>query len=274
MLIAWYFRNYLDTFNLMFYRSIILSCIILVASQFHLSSQSIDSTMILSGIVYDEDFYPVPASHIINLNSHQGEVSDSLGIFNLPVKLTDTLLIRNIAFKDALVPVSQIFDQKFIIIKRKYYDLQEAKIFQWGSSYTDFKEAVVKMPNQQTLGESMGLPRQDPDYIPFEMNEEAIKSFGFLITTPISYLYHNFNKHARSARKVFWLQKNDAQHKVFNEILDRENISSITGLTGTDLQNFRTYLNGRLICDYRCTELQIYTEIHANWEIYQKLHMN
>ncbi len=256
----------------MTYRSIILSCIILAASQFHLSSQSSDSMMILSGIVYDQDFYPVPASHIINLNSHLGEVTDSLGIFRLPVKLTDTLLIRNIAFRDALVPVSQLSDQKYIIIKRKYYDLQEAKIFQWGSSYVDFKEAVVKMPIQETLGESMGLPRQDPNYIPFDMNEEALNSFGFLITSPVSYFYHNFSKQARSARKVYWLQRNEAQYKVFHEILDSENISSITGLTGADLQKFLTYLNGRLICDYKCTELQIYTEIHGFWEVYQKLH--
>ena len=260
----------LDTFNSMSSRIILLVTLMMVAVQFHLSAQNSDTVTILTGIVYDRSFYPVPASHVININTHQGDVTDSLGIFRLPVRHSDTLLIRNIAFQDTLVPVPLISEQKFILIKRKFYPLEEARIFEWGSTYGDFKEAIIEMPNQQTLGESMGLPRQNPDYIPYDMDEKALKSPAFLLTSPVSYFYHNFSKYARSARKVYWLEKNQAKHELFNELVSSENISSITSLTGFELQEFQAYLYPRMVCDFKCTEIQIYTEIYGLWKVYQE----
>lgn len=256
----------------MYSRSILLVGMMLVTTQFHLLAQSGDSVFNLTGIVYDEYYYPVPASHVINLSSHQGDVTDSLGIFRLPASLSDTLLIRNIAFRDTLVRVDHLSEQRHILIKRKFYALQEARIFEWGATYEDFKEAITEMPNQQTLGESMGLPRQDPDYIPYDMDEEVLKSAAFLLSSPLSYVYHNFSKQARSARKVYWLKKDQEKHDLFNEITGRENISSVTGLAGIELQEFLAFLYEKMICDFKCTELQIYTEIHALWDAYQKLH--
>lgn len=81
----------------------------------------------------------------------------------LTVHSSDTLLVRNIAFQNTLVPVMQIIEVKYIRIKRKFYPLQEVRIFEWGSTYNDFMEAVIEMPNQQTLGESMGFQKQDPE---------------------------------------------------------------------------------------------------------------
>jgi len=244
---------------------------VLMTTHVKLSAQVKDSIINLTGIVYDSNYIPVPASHVINLNTHQGEVTDSLGIFRIPVSNSDTLLILNIAYQDTWVPVSQITDKRYVIIERKFYQLQEAKIFDWGSSYIDFKEAMIEMPKQQTLGETMGLPMQDPDYIPYDMDEEALKSVGFLLTSPISYLYHNFNKQAQSARKVYWLKKNQAKHSLFDEIMGAENISNITDLTGKELQDFIVYLYQRLVCDFKCTEIQLYTEIHEWWKTYQRI---
>ena len=272
MLNAYYFWVFLSTFNIMSYRSILLACMMLAVYHIRIKAQVRDSIIILTGIVYDEHYRPVPATHVINLSTYQGDVTDSLGIFRLPVHSSDTLLIRNIAFQDALVPVSKLSDQRHVLIKRKYYALLEARIYEWGSTYGDFCDAFIEMPDQQTLGESMGLPSQDPDYIPYDMNEEVLKSLGFLITSPIAYLYHNFSRHAHSARKVYWLNKNKEKQRVFDDFLGSENISSITSLTGMDLQEFLVFLNEQFVCNYNCTELKIYTEIHGLWEVYQKLH--
>lgn len=252
-------------------RSVILSTLLLRAFLSPLSAQVIDSIFDLSGIIYDDQFHPVPASHVINLDTHQGAVTDSLGIFRLPVQYGDTLLIRNIAFHDTLVPVNGIHLQKSIVLRRKYYALQEVKIFEWGSTYADFKEAIVEMPDQQTLGESMGLPVQDPDYVPYDMDEEALKSPGFLITSPVSYFYHNFSRKARSARKVYWLEKNRELHERFEAIMAAENIADITGLEGKQLQDFLAFLNERLVCNFNCSEIQLYSELYGLWDLYQKL---
>lgn len=252
-------------------RSILLAGFLLIVSLHQVSAQVPDSVFQLSGIIYDDLFHPVPASHVINMNSHAGDVTDSLGIFRLPVHMSDTLLVRNIAFQDTLVPVIRIIEVKNIRIKRKFYPLQEARIFEWGSTYNDFMEAIIEMPNQQTLGESMGLPQQDPDYIPYDMNEEALKSTAFLVTSPVSYFYYKFSKKEKSARKVYWLEKNREKHELFDKIISPDNISGITGLTGTELQAFLAFLHERMACDFKCTELRIYIEIHGLWEVYQEL---
>ena len=245
--------------------------VIHAVSWLNLPGQLPDSVYILTGIVYDELYQPVAATHVINMNTHSGDVADSLGIFRLPVHSSDTLLVRNIAFLDTLVPVSLMGESRIIRIQRKHYLLQEARIFEWGSSYGDFRRAIVGMPDQQTLGKTMGLPTQDPDYIPLEMDEAAIKSPLLLVTSPVSFFYYNLSKHARSARKVFWLKKNREKHTRFDAVMSEENLRGITGLSGDGLLKFRTYLYQNMVCGINCTELQIYEEIYNLWEVYRLL---
>jgi hypothetical protein len=236
-----------------------------------LKAQSTDTVVNLSGIIYDDLFIPVPATHVININTHQGDVTDTLGIFRLPVHPSDTLLILNIAFRDTLVAAKSVSRKGYITLKKKLYPLLEARVFVWGSSYDDFKEAFIEMPNQQTMGESMGLPQQDPEKVPMEMDEKAIKSPALLITSPVSFFYYNFNKHAKSARKVYWLEKNREKYEIFNGIINGENLSDITGLSGPKLIEFQAFLVERMVCDFNCTELAIYKEIHGFWKVFQEL---
>jgi len=249
---------------------LLLTCLIMLARA-PLNGQFSDTIFHLSATIYDASYRPVPATHVINMNTHQGAVTDSLGIFMLPVYLTDTLLIRNIAFYDTLVPVYLLKLDRSIVLTSKRYHLQEASIFEWGSTYADFRKAFIHMPHQQTLGESMGLPRQDPDYVPREMDEQAVKSAGYLLSSPISFFYQNFNKKAKSARKVYWLKKNQAKHDHFNEILSGENLAEITGLSGNELLEFQAFLAQRMVSKFKSTDLEIYEEIHGLWKVYQEL---
>lgn len=243
--------------------------IMLAAASVH--AQSPDSVFSLTGIIYDESYRPVPATHVINMNSHAGDVSDSLGIFRLPAEQGDTLLVRNIMYLDTLVPVVQIERKNYIVLKKAYYPLQEVRIFEWGSTYSDFSRAVINMPNRQTLGETMGLPLQDPDHIPFDMDEEFLKSPAFLIKKPIYYLYYKYSKMEKSRRKVYWMNKNREKHETFNFIISPESISEITGLSGEPLLDFMAFLFRRMVCDFKCPEIKVYSEIYSLWEVYKEL---
>ncbi len=236
-----------------------------------LLAQSADTTYKLSGIIYDEMYIPILATHVININTHKGDVTDSLGIFHLPVRMKDTLLIRNIAFRDTLVTVLEVHANRHIRLKKRRYQLMEARIFEWGTSYEDFKEAFLSMPIQQTLGASMGLPRQDPEKVPMEMDEKAIKNAGFLLTSPISFFYQNFSKHAKSARKVYWLKKNQNEQDWFETFFTAESLSELTDLMGSELEQFQLFLSQRIICDSNCSELEIYNEIYGLWDVFQDL---
>ena len=120
-----------------------------------LLAQPSDTIFHLSGIVYDELYLPVSATHVININTNKGDVTDSLGIFHMPVHRSDTLLIRNIAFRDTLVAVAEVQMNRHIRLNRRRYELEEARIFEWGATYDDFREAFIGMPVQQTLGGSL-----------------------------------------------------------------------------------------------------------------------
>jgi len=264
------FPNNLDTFRFMTARILILTGLGLMICQFRSSCQSQDSSYIITGIVYDENYRPLPASHVINMDSHEGDVTDSLGLFSLRVTRSDTLLIRNIAYRDTLVSAGSLTVHPQVKLHRRIYELQEARIFEWGSTYADFREAMIRMPKQQTLGESLQLPTQDPDYVPLEMDPDAVKSPALLVTSPISYFYYNFSKEAKSARKVFWLKKNSQKIERFEELIGSENLSSITGLRGQELMEFQAFFYEQMKCDFNCTEFEVYTEIYTLWELYQK----
>lgn len=245
-------------------------CILILA---HLSTfgQEADTVYDLSAIVYDEFYIPVSTTHVINIHTHEGDVTDSLGIFTLSVRPGDTLLVRNIAFRDTLVSALDVRANPQIRLQRMRYPLEEARVFEWGASYEDFQEAFLGMPMQQTLSESLSLPRQDPDKVPVEMDEKAVKSAALLLTSPLSYFYYNFNRHAKSARKVYWLEKNQEEKDLFEAITGPENLKEITGLEGEELDAFQVFLLERMLCDIRCAELDLYKEIYALWELYRDL---
>ncbi len=235
-------------------------------------SQDTDSAFNLTCIIYDEAYNPIGATHVINMNTHEGDVSDSLGVFSLAVDMNDTLFFRNIAYLQTFIPVAAVAEDRYVILKRVIYLLQEAKVFPWGSSYEDFSKAVINTPAPQTLGEALGLPRRDPDYIPFDMDEATIKSAGFLLTSPVSFFYYNMNKREKRRRELFWKEKNKELYERFDSIITPENLSDITGLSGDSLRTFMTYMLKKMVCDYRCNEFKIYSEIYAHWEVFKQLY--
>lgn len=252
-------------------RFLITALSTLLLSQSWLNAQSSDTLFRLSATVYDQEFIPVPATHVINMTTHAGDVTDSLGIFRLPVHLYDSLLILNIVFWDTVIRVKDIEANRYIVLRKRSYLLEEARVFTWGATYADFREAFIEMPVQQTLSSSLGLPSQDPEKVPLEMNEQAVKSAGLLLTSPISFFYYNFSRQAKSARKVYWLKKNQEKSDWFDTIVSAENLSGITGLLGEDLDQFQIFLTRQMACDFNCSEFEIYDEIYSLWQTYQEL---
>ncbi len=230
--------------------------------------ESTDSARLISAVVYDEDFKPVAGSHVINLRSGQGDVSDKLGLIELYASMRDSLFFRNLVFRDTLVCVSSLLSKGYIRLAKKRYALPEAKVFEWGSGYEDFKRAVVSRPAPPTMGEQLGLPGQTPAYIPFEMNDALLKSPAMLLTRPVSYFYHK-SRRAQNRRKAYWLERNKEKQAHFDQLTGPEQVSSISGLEGEPLLAFLSYLYAGMSCDYRCSDYEIISEIHELWDRYR-----
>jgi hypothetical protein len=255
----------------MIYHLYLIALILQVAS-IQLYAQSENSAFKFTGIVYDERFTPIPYTHVIAIGTGQGDMTDSLGIFTIYIRESDRLSFYNITCHDSVVSVTK--DQKtfYIKLRRRVYKLKEAKIFDWGSSYEDFKEEVNRQGVPQSQGEKMGLPTQDPDAIPFDLDEKKIKSPGFLLASPISFFYYNLSKHEKGIRKAYKLKQDEELIHLFEATLSSENISRLTELKGEELEEFMVFLNSNLRCNYHCGEIDLLSEIFALWEKYKSIH--
>jgi hypothetical protein len=250
-------------------RHILITGLIILGCPWPAEGQDADSVFYFSGIIYNDRFEPLPNTHVLNAVSHAGSATDQLGIFRLPVRRTDTLLITNITYRDTLVPVQQLLGSGCLILHEQYYVLPGVRIYPWGSTYGDFKHALTGMPMQHSIGESLGLPGAEHGYVPIEMDEKRVSGAWYLLTSPVSYFYQNFNRKAMSARKVYWLEKNREKRELFETLMSRENISLLTGLKGEELSGFIIYLEDRMTCDFNCGEIEILSEVYAHFEAYR-----
>ncbi len=253
----------------MLVRRIILITGILLAIYTHVHAQQDKMAYLFTGIVYDDFYRPLPYTHVLAQGTGVGDVTDSLGVFSIYIRKHDQLSFYNISYQDTSRFVT-VNDQGFyIILKKRYFVLKEARVYDWGSSYGEFIDEVKKQGEFVSEGAKMGLPVQDPDYIPFNMNERLLQSAMFFFNSPLSYLYYNMNKKEKGARKAYQLEKDKELIEKFEEVLGKENISYITGLEDDKLEKFMLYLNDHMMCDYHCNEIKLLTEIHYIWKQYQ-----
>jgi hypothetical protein len=245
--------------------------ILTILSVCNLSAQEEHRAWLFTGTVYDEHFVPVPYTSVVGHGTGQGDMTDSMGIFSLYVRATDKLSFYNISFRDTTIYVSAALSGIHLKLKRKVYALPGAMIFNWGSTYSEFIAEVQRQGVQETIGEKLGLPRQDPGVIPFDMDEEKIKSGGFLLNSPVSFIYYNLSRKEKGARRAFRLKQDQALIDRFNRVLGPTNLQHITGLEGKALEDFMIYLNKELTCDYQCSELQLTKELLRIWKKFKEM---
>jgi hypothetical protein len=234
------------------------------------SAQSSDSLQRITGYVYDKSNNSLPNSYILNLTKNTGTRSNYLGQFNIGACKTDTLQFSNVACKTLSFPAEKISNGDTIHLEIMYYSLKELKVFEWGSTYEDFKAKMKSMPVTETLGEKLLLPQQKGNPIPNFKNANALSNPLFAITNPVDFLYFNLNKKQQSIRKVIEFNENEKLIRRFDSIYNRTKISDLTGLENAQLDSFLIYLNQNFQCDFNCTEVQITSEIYRKWEYYKQ----
>lgn len=252
-------------------RQSIYMCLLMCFPLYHLHAQDDQHAWLFTGTVYDEHFNPVPYTNVVAHGTGKGDMTDSMGIFSLYVRATDQLSFYNISFHDTSVYVYAAQPGIHVKLKRKVYMLPGTMIFDWGSTYQDFIAEVQRQGVQETVGEKLGLPQQDPGVIPFDMDEEKLKSTGFLINSPVSFIYYNLSKKEKRARRAFRLKQDQEMIDRFNRVLGPTNLQQVTGLKDQALEDFMIFLNRELACDYHCSELQLTRELLSIWKKYKEV---
>lgn len=231
--------------------------------------QESDSVQRYKSVVTDKLGNPLAYSHIINLSSGRGATSNNNGVFEITAKGEDSILFRNVSCVDLVIPASDIHNFDTIRLETKLYSLNEVKIFEWGSTYEDFGAKMMSMPVTKSWNEKLGLPQQSGNPIPNFKNADVLSNPLFAITNPVDFLYYNLNKKQQSIQKVIEFQKNEDQIRKFESVYNRKSISALTGLTNEPLDSFLIFLNVNFNCDFKCSEIQIVSEIFKQWEFFK-----
>ncbi len=233
-------------------------------------SQDAVSQKRIKARVCNDSGNPLGYTHIINLSSGRGTTSDSSGNFSLNVFQGDSIIFRNVSCDELIMAADVINSGDTIFLKTRLYAIREVKIFEWGSTYADFKAKMKSMPVTISMSEKLGLPQQSGNAVPNFRNADVLGNPMFAITNPIDFLYYNLNKNEQSIRKVMEFKQNEDLIRRFESVYNRKKVGALTGISATELDDFMIYLNTHFRCDFNCTEIQIVTEIFEHWKNFQK----
>lgn len=184
---------------------------------------------------------PIRNAHVINLTTFRGTTSDVNGFFIISAKTEDTLLIQTIDYDKLKIAVSAIDTMRINLYKRTY-DIREVKVGILGN-YRQFKQMVLSYDPDKDKVKIPGLPEPKHRDIPLMADEEYWKKIG-RISSPVTYIYQNFSKHAKSVYKAHDLEKQNQEQLRADAKFNRELVRQITGMKNeNEISNFILFCN-------------------------------
>jgi len=198
--------------------------------------ESSDSIVILSVQLLDEStMKPIPFAHIINLRTFRGGISDTSGIFRLPVMHGDLLRVSSIGYFDQyyLVPDSlKGFVRLEMLMRQKVYLINEVRINTLGN-YEQFRRKFVstELPDK----EARELQRQFRQLA----RDTAMKSAPVRTGIPLNFPSPEQRLEMQRQELYKKLREQRIMDDKFNPVI----VSRLTGLQGDDLYEFMRYCN-------------------------------
>jgi len=169
-------------------------------------------------------------AHVVNLRSRQGTISDTSGVFSMPVLLNDTLRISAVGFYTKLLPVTDSLlsslNMRIEIIKQ-IIQLQDVDIK--GLSWKQFKKEIIEMelpfdPMQNYIANNFVDAQQR------WMREPPPMTSGIVFTYTT-----NLGKQREKIRELEQIRQ---EEKVIERKFNMELIKKVSGLSGEKLEKF------------------------------------
>jgi hypothetical protein len=193
-------------------------------------------------ITGSSDHTPVQFAHIINRNTGHGNISDTLGFFNIRVHLADIIHISAIGYyghsfriTDSLLVTSRIPN---IELTSRSYPIDQVNVYLLGS-YEQFKYKVLglKLPEPKI--------KINPAFLKdIEMAADTLDSIEPIsLGSPITAIYNLLSKEGKSMRRLAELQKQEALERKLYPKYNRNLVGHISGLEGIELNEFMIFCN-------------------------------
>ncbi len=226
-----------------------------------LNAQNMDLYLVnIRGTVVDQSTgEPIPYAHVINPHQHSGTITNADGLFSLNMLTEDTLLIKSVGYGDYRFHLEEFPPLNHYTIKVKPVKLAIGEITVTG---------------ENGLKDRLGLPDADPLDIPVELRGSAFNEkppwFAALLS-PISFAQYYLSKTEKGKRELRTTIKEGEQWAKYSMHFNLPRITKLTGLTGSEADEFMMYCNMNNRLPYNATSLQVDFQIMDLFFKYKKM---
>lgn len=227
---------------------------------------------ILKGIVVDgETKKPLANTHVINLNTVVGTVSNREGYFTIRVQASDTLYFSYIGYQSLKLKISNDLlkgNDLEIAMYQIPTDLDEVEIRPYqliGVLEVDAKNVLIDKFARIHIN---GLPQV------FEIGAPVAKVYNNptdLIFHPVDFMYELFGRKPKQLRKLKQLRSEDALRSMLEEKTNREVLMEYLEMDIEQLNVLLDYCNYSEYFIKRASDLQAIEAVLECYENYKAL---
>ena len=242
----------------------ILAAFFLLLTAAAYSQNTDESRILIRGVIKDSTQNPVSYAHIFSKTRNEGWVSDYYGTFRAYVLPGDTLIITSVSFNNSMVIIPQDINKSDylaeIIMQNDIVDLDEVIVRPWPATMEQLKKEFMEVEIEDPLANlKLYLPS------PEEMKNLAYPSGGIRVQGPVSALYNQFSKEAKSKRIYAELMLKEKAGKRYN----KEVVSIITGLKGEDeIKKFMEFCALQIRFILESTDYELYVAVLGCYKDY------
>ena len=229
---------------------------------------------ILKGQIIDsENKKPLSASHILNLNSVTGTITNDQGFFELTAKANDTVMVSYLGYSSIKIKVTNDLLKGNELLIALYEKSEEVKeIIIKSSKLIGVLEVDVKLvPKDKFTRIKINGIRQT-----YELARPKTIDFSTPIAAlfkPVDFLYKLFGKKPKQLRKLQKIKKEDNLRKIMAGKFDREVMMEYLEMDRNDLMKLISDCN---YSDYflkNASDLQLIEAVLDCYEVYKALKM-
>ena len=255
-------------------KKLLLLFFFFLTTQIYSQNDSLVVRKILKGQVIDsETKKALSASHILNLNSVSGTITDDKGFFEITAKTNDTVMVSYLGHSSIKIKVTNDLLKGNELLIALYEKSEEVKeIIIRSSKLIGVLEVDVKQVPKDKFARIHinGMPQT---YEVGKASPKSMTSVGAAIYHPIDFMYNMFGKKPKALRKLKKLKQQENLRNILGSKFNREVMQEYLQMTTKQLNELLEDCNYSAYFIKTASDLQVVEAIlscHENYKALQK----
>lgn len=234
-------------------------------------TDSLKVTQLKGQVIDSETKNPLSASHILNLNSVTGTITDDKGFFEILAKANDTVMVSYLGYSSIKIKVTNDLlkgNELLIALYEKSEEVKEVIIK--STKLIGVLEIDVKqVPKDRFTRIKISGIRQT-----YEVGRPQISDFSSPIAAlfqPVDFLYNLFGKKPKQLKKLQKIKKEDNLRKIMAGKFDREVMMEYLEMDRNDLMKLISECNYSDYFVKKASDLQMIEAVLDCYENYKAI---